>query len=66
MLVITEVWLRKSVLNTDVYLSGYKLFLQHRSSNGGGVTIFTKNHLQCSVVSAKSAFVMAAKRNNLS
>ena len=25
-LVITETWLRKSVLNTDVNLSGYKLF----------------------------------------
>ena len=29
-LVITETWLRKSVLNTDVNLSGYNLFRQDR------------------------------------
>ncbi|CAB1340226.1 unnamed protein product, partial [Coregonus sp. 'balchen'] len=50
-LVITETWLRKSVLNTDVSLSGYNLFCQDRSSKGGGVAIFTKEPLQCSVVS---------------
>ena len=53
-LVITETWLRKSVLNTDVDLSSYNLFLQNRSSEGGGVAIFNKEHLQCSVVSTKS------------
>ena len=44
---------RKSVLNTD-NLPGYNLFQQDRSSKGGGVAIFTKDHLQCSVVSTKS------------
>jgi hypothetical protein len=53
-LVITETWLRNSVLNTDVNLSGYNLFGQDRSSKGGGVAIFTRDHLQCSVVSTKS------------
>ena len=33
-LVITETWLRKSVLNTDVNLSGYNLFQQDRSKVG--------------------------------
>ena len=32
-LVITEMWLRKSVLNTDVNLAGYNLFQQNRSSS---------------------------------
>lgn len=54
MLVITETWLRKSVLNTDANLSGYNLFWQDRSSKGGGVAIFTKDHLQCSIVSTES------------
>ena len=36
-LVINETWLRKSVLNTDVNLSGSNLFRQDRSSKGGGV-----------------------------
>ena len=53
-LVITETWLRKSVLNTDVNFSGYNLYRQDRSSKGGGVAIFTKDHLQCSVASTKS------------
>ncbi|CAB1331327.1 unnamed protein product [Coregonus sp. 'balchen'] len=53
-LVNTETWLRKSVLKTDVNLSGYNLFRQDRSSKGCGVAIFTKEHLQCSVVSTKS------------
>jgi hypothetical protein len=44
----------KSVLDTDVNLSGYNLFRQDRSSKGGGVAIFTKDHLQCTVVSTKS------------
>ena len=46
-LVITETWLRKSVLNTDVNLFGYNLFRQHRSSKGGGVAIFTKDYQVC-------------------
>jgi hypothetical protein len=53
-LVITETWFRKSVLNTDVDLSGYKNFRQYRYSKGGGVAIFTKDHLQWSVDSTKS------------
>ena len=53
-LFITEMWFRKSVLNADVYLSDYNLFRQNRSSKGGGVAIFTKDHLQSSFVSTKS------------
>ena len=45
---------KKSVLNTDVNLSGYNLFRQDRSSKCGGVAIFTKEHLQCSVASVVS------------
>jgi hypothetical protein len=52
--VITETWLRKRDLNTDINLTGYNLFLQDGSSKGGRVTIFTKDHLQCLVVSTKS------------
>ena len=50
-LVITEMWLRKSVLNTYVNLPGYNIFRQDRSSKGGGVAFifFTKDHFQCSV-----------------
>jgi exonuclease III len=55
-LVITETWLIKSVLNTDVNLSGYIFCCcQDRSSKSGGAAIFTKDHIHCSVVSIKSA-----------
>ena len=50
-LVITETWLRKCLA---YWLSGYNLFWQDRSSKGGEVAIFTKDHFQCSVVSTKS------------
>ena len=41
-------------MNTDVNFSGNNLFRQDRSSKGGEMEIFTKNHLQCLVVSTKS------------
>ena len=53
-LVINDTWLRKSVLNTDVNLPDYNFFRHDRSSKGGGVAIFTMDHLQCLVVSTKS------------
>lgn len=53
-LVITETWLRNSIPYPDLYLSGYNLFRQDRSSKGGGVAIFTKEYLQCTIALAKS------------
>lgn len=53
-LVITETWLKMSIPYPDLFLPGYNLFIQDRSSKGGGVAIFTKEYLQCSVALAKS------------
>ena len=53
-LVITETWLRRSIPYPEVNLSGYKLFRQDRSSRGGGVAIFAKEHLQCTITMARS------------
>ena len=53
-LVITETWLRRSIPYPEVNLSGYKLFRQDRSSRGGGVAIFAKEHLQCTITLARS------------
>ena len=53
-LVITETWLRKSVPYPDTNITGYNLFRQDRSSKGGGVAIYSKEHLHCSVVYSKS------------
>ena len=53
-LVLTETWLRKSVSYPDINITGYNLFRQDRSTKGGGVAIYSKEHLLCSVVLAKS------------
>lgn len=49
-LVLTETWLRNSVSYPDTSITGYNLFRQDRSSKGGGVAIYSKEHLHCSVV----------------
>ena len=53
-LVITETWLRNSISYPEVHLPGYNLFRQDRSSKGGGVAIFVKEHLHCSTALARS------------
>lgn len=53
-LVITETWLKKSISYPDLNLPGYNLFRQDRSSKGGGVAIFTKEHFKCSIALSKS------------
>ena len=53
-LVLTETWLRKSVPSSNINISGYNLFRQDRSTRGGGVAIYFKDHLHCSLLLAKS------------
>lgn len=36
-LVISESWLKKSIPNSAIYISGYNIFRQDRISNGGGL-----------------------------
>lgn len=45
---------RLDVLNVDINISGYNIYRQDGSSKGGGVAIFIKEHLHCSVVCSKS------------
>lgn len=53
-LVISESWLKKSVTTTAVSIPGYNVFRQDRPSKGGGVAIYCKDSLQCSVILSKS------------
>ena len=53
-LVITESWLKKNIPDSDIGIAGYNVFRQDRSSKAGGVVIFTKEHLQCSIATSKS------------
>ncbi len=53
-LVQCETWLRKSMAHSEINIPGYNLFQQDRSSKGGGVAIYSKEHLHCTIALAKS------------
>lgn len=53
-LVISESWFKKSLPSTAVSLPGYSVFRQDRSTKGGGVAIYCKDSLQCSVILSRS------------
>lgn len=52
--VISESWLKRTVDNSAVSVPGYNIFRQDRSTKGGGVAIYCKDSLQCSVILSKS------------
>ena len=53
-LAISESWLKKSTANPDIFIPGYNIFRQDRATKGGGVALYVKNHLQCTVSLSKS------------
>ncbi|XP_031704084.1 uncharacterized protein LOC116383988 [Anarrhichthys ocellatus] len=52
-LAVSESWLKKGVSDLEIRIPGY-VFRQDRSTKGGGMAIFVKDHLQCSVTLSKS------------
>lgn len=68
-LVISESWLKISVPSTAESLPGYSVFRQDISTKGGGVAIYCKDSLQCSVILSRSIpkqFELVLLRINLS
>uniref|UniRef100_A0A3B1JMQ8 Reverse transcriptase domain-containing protein n=1 Tax=Astyanax mexicanus TaxID=7994 RepID=A0A3B1JMQ8_ASTMX len=53
-LAISESWLKKSNTDLDILLPGYIVFRQDRSTRGGGVAMYVKDHLHCTVAFSKS------------
>ena len=53
-LAISESWLKKSIANPDIFIPGYNVFRQDRATKGGGVALYVKDHLQCTVALSKS------------
>lgn len=53
-LAVSESWLKKGFSNLEIQIPGYNVFRQDRSTKGGGVAIFVKDHVQCSVTLSKS------------
>ena len=53
-LAISESWLKKGNTDLDIFIPGYNVFRQDRATRGGGVAMYVKDHLQCTVVLPKS------------
>ena len=53
-LVITESWLSGKVSDSDVAIKGFNLFRADRISRGGGVIIYSKEHLAARIISSVS------------
>ena len=48
-LVVSETWLNKSVLDSTIQINGYNIFRSDRQSKGGGVAIYVKTRFTCRV-----------------
>lgn len=55
-LVLSETWLNKSVLDKDIYISRYNIFCWDRPKRGGGIAIYVKNRFHVTLLSSLSVF----------
>uniref|UniRef100_A0A674BCQ0 Reverse transcriptase domain-containing protein n=1 Tax=Salmo trutta TaxID=8032 RepID=A0A674BCQ0_SALTR len=53
-LAVSESWLRKSTKNCEIFIPNYNVFRQDRTTKGGGVAIYCRDSLQCSVLLSRS------------
>jgi hypothetical protein len=44
-LTLSETWLSKSILNSEIAIPGYTLFRLDRGKNGGGVAVYAREEL---------------------
>ena len=49
-IVISESWLSKSVLDKDVSIDGYNIYRTDRPKRGGGVAIYTRSKFHVNVL----------------
>lgn len=47
---VTETWLSQNITNNAITLNGYNLFRRDRSTAGGGVGVYLKNHIKAKVI----------------
>ena len=47
---IAETWLDSAVSDNVIRIHGYKVIRQDGNVNGGGVTLFVREHLRCEVL----------------
>ena len=53
-IVLSETWLDKSILASDIYLNGYSVYRTDRPKKGGGVAIYVKNKFCVTKMVSKS------------
>jgi len=53
-LAVSESWLKKSIHNSEISIPNYNVFRQDRHAKGGGVGIYCRENLQCSVLLSRS------------
>jgi len=54
LIVISETWLNKSVLNEDISIDGYTVYRTDRPRKGGGVAVYIKSKFSVNVLISKS------------
>jgi hypothetical protein len=47
---IVESWLCNTIANSEIELPGYTIFRRDRDRHGGGILIFVKSDISCSVI----------------
>ena len=53
-LVLSETWLKKSVSDSFIHITGYHLFHSDRPSKGSGVSIYIKTRFNCRIAKSFS------------
>ena len=53
-IVLSETWLDKSILASDIYLNGYSVYRTDYPKKGGGVAIYVKNKFCVTKMVSKS------------
>lgn len=43
----TETWLNNLIQDSELEMQGYSFFRKDRSSRGGGIIMFYKEHIRC-------------------
>lgn len=52
--IISEMWLTKSITNDDININGYNIYRTDRPKKGGGVAMYLKSRFDASIVLSKS------------
>ncbi len=49
-IVLSDTWLNKSVLDSIIHIDGYNVFRSARTKEGGGIAVYIKSKLNCTCI----------------